>query len=35
MREPVTFAYAAVTVVIWAAALTVAAALAFRVRDVN
>jgi hypothetical protein len=35
MREPVTFAYAAVTVAIWAAALTVAAALAFRVRDVN
>jgi hypothetical protein len=35
MREPVTFAYAVATVVIWAAALTVAAALAFRVRDVN
>ena len=35
MREPVTFAHAAVTVVIWAAALMVAAAAAFRVRDVN
>jgi hypothetical protein len=35
MREPVTFAYAAMTVAIWATALTVAAALAFRVRDVN
>ena len=29
------FAYAAVTVAIWAATLTVAAAVAFRVRDVN
>jgi ABC-type transport system involved in multi-copper enzyme maturation permease subunit len=35
MQEPVTFEHAAVTVVVWAAALVFAAAVAFRVRDVN
>jgi ABC-type transport system involved in multi-copper enzyme maturation permease subunit len=35
MREPVTFTHAVVTVAIWVAALTVAAAAAFRARDVN
>jgi ABC-type transport system involved in multi-copper enzyme maturation permease subunit len=35
MREPVTFAHAVVAVVIWATVLTLAAAAAFRVRDVN
>jgi hypothetical protein len=35
MREPVTFAHALVTVAVWVATLTVAAAAAFRARDVN
>jgi ABC-type transport system involved in multi-copper enzyme maturation permease subunit len=35
MRVPVTFTHAAVTVVIWVAALTGAATVAFRSRDVN
>ena len=35
MQEPVTFAYAVVAVMIWAAVLMFAAAVAFRVRDVN
>jgi ABC-2 type transport system permease protein len=35
MQDPVTFAHAVAAVVIWAAALTLVAAAAFRVRDVN
>ena len=35
MREPVTFTHAVVAVAIWAAVLLAAAAVAFRVRDVN
>ena len=35
MREPVTFTHAVVAVAVWAAVLLAAAAVAFRVRDVN